>query len=527
MNGAFRQSMTWLHTWSGIVVVWLLYFMFVTGTMGYFDDELDLWMKPELPASEQLPLEQVLPALSARASGEYAGADRWIFSPTITRTNPHPRMFYQMPAVEGGQTQRGSERIDLATGGLLAEARETGGAQVLYRMHYLLHYLPGRSGYYIMAVATMFMFVGLMTGVVAHKRIFKDFFTFRWAKGQRSWLDLHNLASVSSLPFQFMITYSGLLFTVALFWMPFVALGGYGFDMGKLQAVTAELEGEQVVRAGVVAEPFPLLELAQRAEAEWGSNQIAFIRVDFPGDTNSRVTIGREDAGFAGPSQLIFNGVSGEQVEDTSAFFLNDNPAFGVGIAMITLHEGLFADYLLRWIYFLSGLLGTVMIGTGAIYWIEKRRPKDPQDPGKASFRAVERANVATIAGLLAAVGAYLWANRLLPVEMDGRADWEVHCMFLTWLVLFIHASLRPPRRGWYEQTVFVTFIFLGLPLVNAFTTEAGLMHTLAVGDWRLAGVDLTAIATGTGAALAARALKTGAPEASPAGLVVQERARG
>ncbi|MEM1436342.1 MAG: PepSY-associated TM helix domain-containing protein [Pseudomonadota bacterium] len=508
MNGAFRQSMTWLHTWSGIVVVWLLYFMFVTGTVGYFDDEIDLWMQPEVPASEQPSLDLAVPALQRRLETEYAEADRWFLYPTVGRSNPHTGIFYQMPEVEGAELERGREDLDVRTGAPFAEARDTGGGQVLYRMHYLLHYLPGQSGYYIMAIVTMFMFVGLMTGVVAHKKIFKDFFTFRWARGQRSWLDLHNLASVASLPFQFMITYSGLLFTLGLFWMPFVVLGGYGFDIERIQALAADFQGEQVQRSGTTTPQTPLLELAQRAEAEWGPNQISFIRVDFPGDANSRVTVGRAGVGRAGRSSLMFDGVTGEQVTADEDFFLNNNSAFGFASVMLTLHEGTFANYVLRWIYFFSGLLGTLMIATGAIYWIEKRRPKDPDDPGKFSFRAVERANVATIAGLIAAVGVYLWANRLLPVGMEGRAGWEVHCMFLAWLALFLHAAVRPVRAAWFEQSIVVAVVFLGLPLVNLLTTDVHLLRTVPAGDWRLAGVDLTAISTGIAALLAARALR-------------------
>ncbi|MEM8548777.1 MAG: PepSY-associated TM helix domain-containing protein, partial [Pseudomonadota bacterium] len=349
------------------------------------------------------------------------------------------------------------------------------------------------------------------------KKIFKDFFTFRWARGQRSWLDLHNLASVATLPFQFMITYSGLLFTLGLFWMPFVALGGYGFDFGRLQEVASELDGAQLERANEPAPLYPLLTLAQRAEDEWGPNQIGYMRVDYPGDANSKVIIGRNGIGRAARDTMSFSGVSGEPLAGGDEFFLNDNPAFGVANVMFMLHEGLFADYVLRWIYFLSGLLGTVMIATGAIYWIEKRRPKDARDPGKWSFRAVERANVATIAGLIAAVGIYLWANRLLPVELDNRADWEVHCMFLTWLLLFLHAAVRPPRKAWYEQSLLVAVVFLTLPVVNAMTSDVGLLNTLTAGNWVLAGVDLTAIVTGCAALLVARALK------QPAGLVAEE----
>src|SRR5690606_8462509 len=44
-----------------------------------------------------------------------------------------------------------------------------------------------------------------------HKKIFKDFFTFRPGKGQRSWLDAHNATAIFALPFHIMITFSGLL----------------------------------------------------------------------------------------------------------------------------------------------------------------------------------------------------------------------------------------------------------------------------------------------------------------------------
>ena len=49
MRGALRQSMAWLHTWSGLLLGWLLFFIFLTGTAGYFDTEIDRWMQPERP----------------------------------------------------------------------------------------------------------------------------------------------------------------------------------------------------------------------------------------------------------------------------------------------------------------------------------------------------------------------------------------------------------------------------------------------------------------------------------------------
>ena len=45
-----------------------------------------------------------------------------------------------------------------------------------------------------------------MSGIVTHKKIFRDFFTLRRAKGQRSWLDGHALVAVAALPYHLVIT---------------------------------------------------------------------------------------------------------------------------------------------------------------------------------------------------------------------------------------------------------------------------------------------------------------------------------
>ncbi|MDN5540760.1 PepSY domain-containing protein, partial [Comamonas sp.] len=44
----FRQAMSWLHTWSGLLLGWLLFAIFVTGTLSFFKNEFNLWMRPEL-----------------------------------------------------------------------------------------------------------------------------------------------------------------------------------------------------------------------------------------------------------------------------------------------------------------------------------------------------------------------------------------------------------------------------------------------------------------------------------------------
>ena len=46
----FRPAMAWLHTWAGLIVGWVLFAVFVTGTASYYKDDISRWMRPELRA---------------------------------------------------------------------------------------------------------------------------------------------------------------------------------------------------------------------------------------------------------------------------------------------------------------------------------------------------------------------------------------------------------------------------------------------------------------------------------------------
>lgn len=42
------QWMNWLHSWCGLLFGWLLFAVFLTGTLTVFDTEITAWMQPEL-----------------------------------------------------------------------------------------------------------------------------------------------------------------------------------------------------------------------------------------------------------------------------------------------------------------------------------------------------------------------------------------------------------------------------------------------------------------------------------------------
>ncbi len=87
--------------------------------------------------------------------------------------------------------------------------------------------MPPIWGRWVVGFCAMFMFVAIVSGVITHKKIFKDFFTFRPKKGQRSWLDAHNAVGVLALPYHVMITYTGLV-TLMFMYMPWGVQANYG-----------------------------------------------------------------------------------------------------------------------------------------------------------------------------------------------------------------------------------------------------------------------------------------------------------
>ena len=73
MKQTLTQSMAWLHTWGGLIVGWLLFVIFLTGSLAVFDQEIDNWMQPELPAhhlTDEQAAQRALDYLTQHKAGE-------------------------------------------------------------------------------------------------------------------------------------------------------------------------------------------------------------------------------------------------------------------------------------------------------------------------------------------------------------------------------------------------------------------------------------------------------------------------
>lgn len=505
-SGRFRQAMAWLHTWGGLVASWALFAIFLTGTIGVFDDDITHWMNAERNAIGEF---------DPQSSTQQQRIDAVHMGEAYLREIAPQSHFWRIrlpsetdPAItvswEDEKATFQQARLHPQTGQVIPDQQEraTQGGHHFVHMHFEFH--AGMAGIWLVGFFTMIMLVALVSGIIIHKRIFKDFFTFRSGKGQRSWLDAHNASSVLSLPFQLMIAYTGLVVFVSIY-MPAGVLANYD----NPQTFFAEVfnQPEHRPETGIEAEVYPLTELLLKAETQM-QKPAGFINVEHPGDSSAVARVlgvfdKDKNTGrllFLSSGTVFLDAVTGDFIHLEAPETFDKSQAFAAQRVMRTLHFANFGGYTVRWIYFILGMAGTVMMATGAILFMVKRRQRSLNEFGAQTpriYRLIEILNISAISGLMIACVAYFWVNRLLPLEMTERASWEIKWFFYIWLGSLLHAAWRPAARAWIEQLAGFAALCLLLPVINWLTTGQHLLQFFAQADWSSVGLELTVLVFG------------------------------
>ena len=492
--------MNWLHTWAGVIFGALLFAIFWMGTLTVFDREIDRWMWPE----SRLALTSTPHSWDAwwRKHPPATGASEW----SITMPTPRQPMITitSSPAPPGQATSRS---FDPESGAMLPPSRSRAGSGFIYRFHADLHIVPQILGYWIVGIAGMAMLMLCLSGVVIHRRLFADFFLLRpRARTGRLSLDLHVVAGVLALPFHIFITFTGMVVFLSVFFLP--QIGGIVYQ-GDVARFTREWTGfYERPKAGVAASGTiaSLDAMVAEAERRWGAPPSA-LYVSHLGDANGYVTMQRPSAHtVTRPLEgLTFDAVSGAVIHERVM-----KPPVRVYQFMSGFHLMRYDQWTLRWLCFVLGLAGCVLIVTGYLFWMESRR-RAHERQGMAGVRIVEGLTIGGTTGIVAATMAFFVANRVMPADAAPLgvepAVLEMWSFYAVWLATFAHAWLR---RGaaWAEQCWSIAVLAAAAVVLNAVTTGDHLVRTMVTGNWVVAGMDLTLLACCVSAALTGRALR-------------------
>ena len=192
--------LSWIHSWTGLVFGWVLFAIFLTGTLTVFDNEITYWMQPEL---------QEVASDAGHLGGSFTQMAEQAF--TADRTDlyvPHDgpsiiRAKWQDKRTFSGQT------IDPLTGKMIT-IRDSQGGDFFYHFHYGL--LSGVAGAWIVCGAATAMLIALCTGMGLSRGSLKDALTAGLQPfSQRAWLNLHHMTGLLVIPFHVVVTVTGLM----------------------------------------------------------------------------------------------------------------------------------------------------------------------------------------------------------------------------------------------------------------------------------------------------------------------------
>ncbi|MGO2012380.1 PepSY-associated TM helix domain-containing protein [Pseudoalteromonas undina] len=465
MKARFRDSMTWLHTWVGVVAGGLLFAIFLTGTLAYFNNEISAWMQPEVQqySSTVNAVDHAQSYLNEHASN----SKRWTIMLPTDRFSP-PTLYWRDPKIKG----RGLKTAQLNENGEKITARNTRGGSFLYRFHFDLHYMPAFYARWLVGICAMFMLVGIISGIIIHKKIFKDFFTLQFNKGNKSWLNGHTVTSVLALPFHLMITYTGLvtLMFMYLSWSMSLAMND---SSDYFKAINGKSSIPKA--SGINKEMQPISQLYLNAKSQLGDSAFTFITINHPNDENASAVFTEGTTKYLIPEHrtLIYSASTGELIANNKI----TNTGELTRRTMISLHSGRFATSPVRWLYFISGVMGSIMIATGLILWSEKRKKSSLKKGSSFGHHLVDYLNIVFLLGLPIALAFFFTANRLLPLDLTERANMEVHCFFFGWLLTVLYALFRGVKRSWKELTLYAGALFLLLPVFSLITSPRHLLN--------------------------------------------------
>ncbi len=473
---SIRQNMAWLHSWTGLLLGWLLFTIFLTGSLSYYRHNISLWMQPEL-ANIEVNQDKAIHSAYHYLQENAPNAKNWYIQ-LANKTNPVTQIYWQK-----ADQSYGNGTLNPNTG---AAIKISQGGDFFYNFHFQLYAVPFLIGRIICSFAALVMLIALISGIITHKKILIEFFTLRTFKSQRSWLDFHNVCSVIALPFFLLVTFTGIMI-FSYIYLP--------WSIQKLYPNNSfqyfDDINTKVLVNNTVTTPAKMLsiqELLKKSKTVIANDQLDTISVQNPNTHAAQITFipKNEQSIVLSKYQVSLNAVDGHIIGNTK----NQSHIATLNSAVYGLHMATFAQPFLRIALFFSGILGCLMIASGLLLWSLKRQLQQKQPSFHFGYYLVDRLNIATFIGLPIAILTYFYINRTLLWIPDLPLT-EIQAFLSIWLLCFMISLLIKKQNLWsIFLKVFILFAFL-LPIYDLVLLN--ILHKIygIVAYWMMIKVDL------------------------------------
>jgi uncharacterized iron-regulated membrane protein len=487
-----------VHGWSGVFLGLFLYLVVITGTVAVLGHEIGQWSvggsMREAPLAQ--PLDTRVKQLALTVDPKYredvalfAGSAR-----TITLFfHTHGTNSAGDPDDLGVRFLLDPETLDVLRrdegyGAELPADRAGALDDFLATLHTSLH-APNPVGLYLTGLAGFVMLFAVASGIILHKHLLRDLFVApRRSSRLLNRRDRHILAGSWSLPFGFLLAFTGTFFSFAgAIGLPIVAQVAFGGDQ---VAMIETIVGVPEATSNEPAAMGNLDAIIAQSSQRTGSHP-DFVSIIHWGTADAKAQLTHLPSGSAiEGSNQIYNLVTGayEGVKPD----VGTTPSLGSKIfAWIgPLHFGHFAGLLSKLIWVSLGLATAYVTLTGLRLWVERR-------PGIAAGRvlglAIPMVGYGVPIGLVGSAIGFLCAYRAGdPVYWTGFG-------FLAGCAAAIVLTVVMARRCDLSQMLMGTLGtgMMALPVIRLLTGGPGWVDLLSAGHAVPVMIDLLLLGGG------------------------------
>ena len=360
LSTVVKQSLA-SHAWLGLVTGGLMYLICLSGTLAVFYQELERWEQPEVREFQRY---------------EPAMVERAVANALARLPQPPPHLYVSLPTPAAPRASVSTEDEHQAwfvgPDGSLGEPVAHDWTHLLLNLHIYLH-LPSTLGLIVVGASGALLFGLVISGFLAHPRIFID--AFRLRVGGSLLLeqtDLHNRLSVWGAPFHLVIALTGAYFGLAS--MLFILLGA-AFHGGDTEAATAAIYAAEPKLHGSEHAPHVAKALAQIGRVIPAGTSPSFLTVHDAGTSKQYL-----DFEVVHPGRLIW--AEYYRFDGDGAYLgrsdYSDGPIGRQAVySSYRIHFGNFGGWPVKVLYGLLGLSLTVISATGINIWLARRKTRD------------------------------------------------------------------------------------------------------------------------------------------------------
>jgi uncharacterized iron-regulated membrane protein len=351
------------HSALGLAFAAIIYLVCLTGSVAVFAREFERWEQAGAPHVERASPEAVQRALAAAvAQGGSEIGHGYIQMPSPDL----PRLHISLETGKGDRAW-----IADAKGTLTADAG-TPWTEFLTRLHINLH-LPRTWGIFLVGLTGVALLSSLISGVLAHPRIFRDAFHLRLGGARRlQEADLHNRLGVWALPFHVLVSLTGALLGLTTLIVGVLGFALFQGDVGKVYALFIPAEPKEDPRHAPVMNLVPMFaEVARRAP----DGRVDLILLEHPTERGGAAMFNVERTGkrLSNVDAYAFHHDGRIYSDRRSA---DKNLGESILVSIGKLHFGWFGGGIVKVAYALLGLALSYLAAGGVTIWLARRRDK-------------------------------------------------------------------------------------------------------------------------------------------------------